>query len=62
MAAAVGAEMAPTVAHAVSQSVEGEPAPDEEKTALVADVVQRVIDLMKPELIRRISSELGKKK
>ena len=62
MAAAVGAEVAPSVAHAVSQSVNTEPAVDEDKTAFVADIVHRVVDMMKPELIRRISSELGKKK
>ena len=62
MAAAVGAQVAPSVANAVSQSVNTESAIDDDKTAFVADIVQRVVDMMKPELIRRISSELGKKK
>jgi CheY-like chemotaxis protein len=62
MAAAVGAQMAPSVAHAVSHSASPEAATEEDKTAFVADIVQRVVDMMKPELIRRISSELGKKK
>lgn len=62
MAAAVGAEVAPSVAKAVSESAKTETAAEEDKTALVADIVQRVVDMMKPELIRRISSELGKKK
>ncbi|MCI0349631.1 MAG: response regulator [Acidobacteriales bacterium] len=63
MAAAMGTEMVPSVAQAVSQTAGADSSANEEdKTALVADIVQRVVDTMKPELIRRIAAELGKKK
>jgi hypothetical protein len=63
MAAAVGAEVSPAVLHAVSQTVDVDSSQNDEKhTAFVADIVQRVIEMMKPELIKRIAAELGKKK
>jgi hypothetical protein len=61
MAAAVGAEITPAVTHLVMESkVSNDTA--ENHTALAADIVHRVTEMMKPELIKRIAAELSKKK
>jgi len=67
MAAAVGAEVVPVVTHSIAQTTAaGRAADDDESssghTALIADIVHRVTEMMKPELIRRITDELAKKK
>jgi CheY-like chemotaxis protein len=63
MAAAMGAEIAPSVTQAASQAAISSAHADEDKHAeLIADIFDRVTEEMKPELIRRITAELRKKK
>lgn len=67
MAAAVGAEVVPVVTHSLAQTAAvSRTSEDDENssghTALIADIVHRVTEMMKPELIRRIADELAKKK
>ena len=61
MAAAVGAEIAPAVTHLAMETKASEDH-EENHTALAADIVHRVTEMLKPELIRRIAAELRKKK
>jgi CheY-like chemotaxis protein len=63
MAAAVGAEITPSVTQAASQAAISSAHGDEDKHAeLISDIFDRVTEEMKPELIRRITAELRKKK
>ena len=65
MAAAVGAHMEPAIADAVSQATMssadvGETTmPLDQHTALIAEVVHRVTERIKPELIAQISREVA---
>ena len=61
MAAAVGAEITPAVTHLAMETKVSNDA-SENHTALAADIVHRVTEMLKPELIKRIAAELSKKK
>ena len=67
MAAAVGAEMAPAVAETAGAGSAENFSPDAaQQDALIADIVQRVAERMKPhltaEITREVAAELAKKK